>query len=180
MIILATDGDKLCNMAEDTILHKKIVMDTCLLLSEYLMQHKKFELGTQILKRGCDHDNSKFDTEEFRKLSNILKAESKEAFTNASIQLSPDERKAIEYHWKHNRHHPEFFENPSEEMGELDIMEMVCDWFARSLQFGTDFIPFIMERQENRFKFTDKCFSKILKYCYLIQNLYNEKHNIKK
>lgn len=177
MIILATDGDKLCSMARDTVLHKKLVMDNCLLMAEYLMQNKRFELGTQLLKRGCEHDNSKFDTEEFRKLSQILKAESKEAFTNAAIQLSPDERKAIEYHWEHNRHHPEFFVSPSDEMSELDIMEMVCDWFARSIQYKTDFIPFITERQENRFHFTDKVFSRILKYCNLLQKLYNEANN---
>ena len=172
---MATDLDKLKAMAEDIIKHKKMVLDNCLLLGEYLISKGKIELGTQLLKRGCEHDNSKFDRDEFRKLSQILKQESKQCFTNAQTQLSNDEKKAIKYHWDHNRHHPEFFENPSEEMTELDIIEMVCDWYARSLQFGTDFIPFIMERQENRFHFSDKCFAKILKYCNLIEELYKDR-----
>lgn len=179
MIKLATDIDKLCNMAEDTILHKKIVLDNCLLMAEYLMRHNKIELGIQLLKRGCDHDNSKFDKDEFKKLSQILKAESKDSFTDAKNKLTPDECKAIKYHWDHNRHHPEFFENPSDEMTELDILEMVCDWFARSLQYKTDFIPFIKERQENRFHFSEKTFAKALKYCTIIQDIHNEETNKK-
>ncbi len=169
---MATDIEKLKEMAEDTIYHKKMVLDNCLLLSEYLINRGKIQLGTELLKRGCEHDNSKFDPEEFRKLSQILK--SRKCFTNASELLSQDERKAIEYHWKHNRHHPEFFENPSEDMEEIDILEMVCDWYARSLQYKTDFIPFIMERQENRFHFSVKKFEKILKYCKLIKELHTK------
>lgn len=171
---MATDLEKLNTMAEDTIRHKKIVLDNCLLMSKYLMNKGKIELGTQLLKRGCEHDNSKFDSDEFRRLSQILK--SRKCFTDANSQLSTEERKAIEYHWKHNRHHPEYFENPSEEMTELDIIEMVCDWFARSLQYGTEFIPFVKERQSNRFNFSTKKFDKILKYCILIEDLYNQQY----
>lgn len=36
----------------------------------------------------------------------------------------------IETHWKNNRHHPEYFKDISN-MEELDIIEMVCDWYAR-------------------------------------------------
>lgn len=165
-------------MAQDTITHKKIVLDNCLLMAEYLMEKGRYELATQLLVRGSEHDNSKFDKDEFRKMSMILKKESSVSFTNPSTQLSPEEEKAIKYHWSHNRHHPEYFDNPSEEMTELDILEMVCDWFSRSLQFNTDFIPFILERQENRFHFTDKAFNKILKYCNLIEELYkNQSEN---
>lgn len=171
---MATDISKLKSMAEDTVVHKKIVLDNCLLMAEYLMEKGKYELATQLLVRGSEHDNSKFDKDEFRKMSMILKNESKRSFTNASTQLSPEEEKAIRYHWSHNRHHPEFFDNPSDEMTELDVLEMVCDWFARSIQFNTEFIPFIIERQENRFHFTDKAFSRILKYCKLIEELYKE------
>ena len=172
MISLATDLEKLAAMAEDTITHKKIVLDNCYLMAMYLMNKGKIEMGTQLLKRGCEHDNSKFDTEEFRRLSQILK--SRKCFTDADSKLSPEEKKAIQYHWDHNRHHPEYFEDSSE-MTELDTIEMVCDWFARSIQYGTDFIPFVKERQENRFHFSDKHFTKILKYCEIMEELYKNK-----
>lgn len=169
---MATDLEKLKVMAEDTVTHKKILMDNCLLMAKYLMDNNKIKLATELLKRGCEHDNSKFDEDEFRRLSQLLK--SRICFTNAESSLSAEEKKAIEYHWKHNRHHPEFFEDPSEEMTELDIIEMVCDWYARSLQYGTDFIPFVEERQRNRFHFSDKKFNKIHKYCILIEELNNK------
>lgn len=174
---MATDIDKLKQMANDTITHKKIVLDNCLLMAIYFIEKGKYEMATQILIRGSEHDNSKFDKDEFRKMSMLLKAESCRSFTNASTQLSPEEQKAIKYHWSHNRHHPEYFENPSEEMTDIDLIEMVCDWFARSLQFNTEFIPFILERQENRFHFSEKCFAKILKYCKILEELYNKEHN---
>ena len=157
-------------MAEDTIKHKKIVLDCCLLMTKYLFSKNQITLATELLKRGCEHDNSKFESAEFRKLSQILKGD--KCFTDASTQLSPEEVKAIKVHWARNSHHPEYF-NDYEEMSELDILEMVCDWFARSLQFGTDFLPFVEERQENRFHFSQKKFDKIHKYCVLIQELYN-------
>ena len=157
-------------MAVDTIKHKKLVLDNCLLLADHLIGRGQVELGTQLLKRGCEHDNSKFDTEEFRQLSNILK--DRKCFIDARAQLSQDEINAIKYHWSHNRHHPEYFNN-SDEMEEIDIIEMVCDWFARSIQYKTDFIPFVKERQENRFKFSEGQFDIIMYYCLLIEKLYN-------
>lgn len=168
---MATDLEKLKVMAEDTIKHKKLVLDNCLLMANYLLDSNKITLATELLKRGCEHDNSKFDTVEFRKLSQILKG--RECFTNAATQLTPEEAKAIKEHWKKNRHHPEYFDTFSE-MSELDMLEMVCDWFARSLQYGTDFIPFIEERQLNRFHFEQKQFDKILKYCRILEDCYNK------
>lgn len=160
------DIDKLIVMAEDNILHKKIVLDNCLLMAKYLITTGQMELGIALLKRGNEHDNSKFDTEEFIRLSRILK--SRKCFTDAHTKLSKDERVAIKYHWDHNRHHPEYFED-SNEMSELDILEMVCDWYARSIQYKTDFIPFVEERQSNRFKFDSEIYGKILSYCSIIE-----------
>lgn len=166
------DTDKLIAMAEDNILHKKIVLDNCLILGKYLIKEGKINLGISLFKRGSEHDNSKFDTEEFTRLSKILK--SKKCFIDAKTQLSKEERKAIQYHWEHNRHHPEFHVEPSDDMSELDILEMVCDWYARSKQYGTEFIPFVMERQENRFKFSEDKFKQIIAYCSLLERLDNE------
>ena len=167
---MVTDISKLCEMAEDTFIHKQIVLNSCYLMAKYLMSKNRIELGIQLLKRGCEHDNSKFDKEEFRKLSQILKNRS--CFTDAKEKLTCGEIKAIQYHWKHNRHHPEYHEHYSD-MTDLDMIEMVCDWFARSIQYNTDFLPFIEERQRNRFRFDQKQYDKIHRYCVIMQMLYN-------
>lgn len=165
------DVNKLMQMAEDTTTHKKIVMDNCLLLAKHFANNGEVDFAIELLKRGANHDNSKFNCTEFKSLSRILK--SKDCFTDASVSLSNEEKQAIAYHWKHNRHHPEYFDDISE-MTRLDIAEMVCDWFARSLQYKTDFIPFIEERQKNRFHFSPEKFEEIHSFCVTLESLYKE------
>ncbi len=46
-------------------------------------------------------------------------------------------RKAIDHHMMTNRHHPEFHADPND-MTEVDLIEMVCDWTAMSQEFGQD------------------------------------------
>lgn len=166
------DSNKLIAMAYDNILHKQIVLQNCLIMSEYFLRNNEIDLGVGILRRGVVHDNSKFDRCELLGLSEIL-TQDRGSFKDATVQLTPDQEKVIEYHWSRNRHHPEYHNN-HEDMSELDIIEMVCDWYARSKQYKTDFIPFVKERQKNRFKFNSEMFELILKYCELIVELDKE------
>jgi len=46
-------------------------------------------------------------------------------------------RSAINHHMKTNRHHPEFHSDPND-MTDVDIIEMVCDWTAMSQEFDQD------------------------------------------
>lgn len=39
-----------------------------------------------------------------------------------------------------NRHHPEHFPNKVNDMNIVDLFEMLCDWFAASLNSDTTFI----------------------------------------
>ena len=67
-------------------------------------------------------------------------------------------------------------------MSDLDLMEMACDCFARSLQYNTDFLDFINKRQENRFKFPKEVFYKYYNFCEILNNGYyknNDKIKIK-
>ena len=160
--------ERLYKLAVDTTEHKKIVMDNCLKMAQYLMDNGRIDDAIKLLKRGATHDDSKFDPEEFQSLASILNSDT--CFTNAASKLTEAEEAAIKHHWKNNRHHPEYFSNQNN-MEELDIIEMVCDWYARSIQYKTEFIPFISERMKNRFKFDDAHTEIIMKYCNLIQEL---------
>lgn len=166
------DTDKLIEMAHDNIWHKQLVLQNCLLLSDYFMRNGKVRLGIDLLRRGVEHDNSKFDTEEFVSLSRIL-TKDRRGFKDASVALTDEQIHAIECHWKKNTHHPEYYADHND-MSYLDILEMVCDWYARSKQYKTDFIPFVEERQRNRFKFSDETFDTILKTCRLLEELDNK------
>ena len=93
--------------------------------------------------RGIEHDRLK------------LKSPEVEIFTEytpklSSVTYDSDEYNdflkemdvALQHHYANYRHHPEHFTS-YEEMSRIDRMEMACDCFARSLEYGTDFLEFI-------------------------------------
>ncbi len=41
---------------------------------------------------------------------------------------------AIDHHMSVNRHHPDFHADPND-MSDVDLIEMVCDWTAMSQEF---------------------------------------------
>jgi len=44
--------NKVLVMIKDNIEHKKIVLDNCLLIAEYLIKNNNIQLGLDILRRG--------------------------------------------------------------------------------------------------------------------------------
>ena len=160
------------NQVKDTITHKKIVLDAGFKIAEYFFENNQTELGIKILQRVAVHDNSKFSKKELENLSEIYKSD--ECFKNAKYTLSEKERNNIELHWKHNTHHPEHFED-IEDMSKVDIVEMVCDWYARSVQYETDLLEFINTRQTTRFNFPEHIWEEILYYAnILLKEVVNE------
>lgn len=157
---------------EDVIKHKQYVLQACWKMSRYLFSTGKEDLGLELLKRATIHDNSKLEDEELEALSKI--SEDKSSLKDANEKLTDFKKKAIELHWKNNRHHPEFFSDVKN-MSELDILEMVCDWYARSIQYNTNLIEFCETRQENRFHFPKDIYKKIHKYCEIISKEDNYK-----
>lgn len=158
-------NDKMLGHVSETLLHKSYVIVACLKMSKYLVSIGKDTLALMLLQRANMHDNSKLIGPELELLSSIYG--NQDAFINPSVQLTTCEKDIIEKHWENNRHHPEHFKNV-ENMTELDIVEMVCDWYARSLQYGTDFLEFVKTRQETRFHFPNEMFEGILKYCIIL------------
>lgn len=160
------DNDRYQFIINDLIEHKKYVLESSKRMSQHLYEKGDYELAKEILKRAFVHDDSKLDDDEMEKFLE-LKIKDK-SFKNANSMLNDYEKERISVHWKKNRHHPEYFDNV-EDMKEIDIIEMVCDWFARSMQYGTDIVEFAKTRQKNRFKFPDYMFEKILYYCNILK-----------
>ena len=50
----------------------------------------------------------------------------------------------------------------------VDIMEMCCDWHARSTQYKTNFLEFVKKQQEIRFKFPEWMFAEVWHYCEVL------------
>lgn len=149
----------------DTLLHKQLVILAGTKLINYLYDNGRDEDALELAKRCSDHDNSKFEDEEMQSFLQLPKEG--ETMRNANATMPESVQNFIKLHWQNNRHHPEFFDD-YHEMEELDVMEMVCDWYARSLQFKTNFKEFVKTRQANRFHFDKRFFDVVWKYCEII------------
>ena len=158
-----TDYEK---MFCDTLIHKEYVLKSCDKLATYLEKQGAEQHAMLLRQRAKIHDDSKISCEdELHALSSIIN--DKESLRDSSKQLSQIEQNALKLHWQHNTHHPEHFKTPID-MSKLDIMEMCCDWHARSVQYETNFLKFVEDRQEDRFHFPDWMFAEIWHYCEVL------------
>ncbi len=116
--------------------------------SEYikdLVDHKRRvarhmqTVANDLFHRAAVHDNSKFSPEEYEAYEEAFPNLQKYAY--GSEELRAELRKikpAIQHHFQHNRHHPEYHEHGIDDMNLLDLLEMVCDWLAASERSQTD------------------------------------------
>ena len=150
----------------DTLIHKEYVKKSTEKLARYLEREGAEEHAKALRERGLIHDNSKISCEdELYALSRIIN--DRESLMDYSKSLSPMKQDAIRLHWKNNTHHPEHFKSPID-MSKLDIMEMCCDWHARSTQYHTNFLEFVEARQNDRFHFPVWMFTEIWHYCEVL------------
>ena len=163
------DKPDIIKFLDETVEHKIFVIETSRLLSNYFISKGKTELGIAILARAFSHDNSKLTSSEIKGLSSIISTSSL-ACQDPNTELTEKQKEILAKHWENNRHHPEYHKGSSD-MTELDIIEMVCDWYSRSKQFNTDFIDYVNNRQKNRFRFTEDTFKTVEYYCLLLQSL---------
>ena len=59
------------------------------------------------------------------------------------------------HHYRVNSHHPEHFINPEYEMTLIDMIEMLCDWFAYKQDVSINEGIKLIKEQCDRFKFSD-------------------------
>lgn len=154
--------DDYISQIEDLVIHKNLFMLSALKMYKYLCSQGRQKMALRLMRRAVVHDNSKLTAVELKCLSKLDSGP--KTLGNPSAKFNTEQLKHIKKHWKNNPHHPEYHSKYSD-MSELDIIEMVCDWHARSVQFGNNLIEFVKARQENRFHFKESQFKKILQYC---------------
>ncbi|MGN6544232.1 MAG: DUF5662 family protein [Aureliella sp.] len=98
------------------------------------------QFGNELHERALVHDESKFGPEE--RLPYIWLTEFHRCRRNGEPFAYPEGmeecvQRAIEHHVTTNRHHPEYHADPND-MTDVDLIEMVCDWTAMSQEFGQD------------------------------------------
>ncbi len=98
------------------------------------------DYAEELRQRASVHDASKFGPEEripyiwLTEYHRCRQAGEPFAYPEG---IEAQVRKAIDHHVTTNRHHPEFHANPND-MTDVDLIEMVCDWTAMSQEFGKD------------------------------------------
>ncbi len=109
---------------DNLVRHINLVRESCTLLGRRFIKQGRIDHGRLLIARGFRHDSTKFCGIEWDYL-----------------HAGPDAPKAqldaaIAQHVRTNDHHPEFWGGVCN-MPEIAVVEMVCDWYARSQEFGT-------------------------------------------
>jgi hypothetical protein len=105
----------------------------CLLVMAKVTDH-----GEELIERAKVHDASKFGPEE--RLPYIWLTEYYRCLRSGEPFRYPEGMEeqvaaAIAHHMSCNRHHPDFHGDPND-MTDVDLIEMVCDWTAMAQEFG--------------------------------------------
>lgn len=128
---------------DNLVRHIDLVRQAGLLLGKRLMTKGRKDFGRLLIARCYQHDISKFKGIEWK-------------FLHAGKDIDKEDLdRAVTQHVETNEHHPEChggFVN----MGELDIAEMVCDWYARSQEFGTGLRDWVKNCAIERYKIDTK------------------------
>ncbi len=126
---------------ENVLRHIDNVRRDCELLGNRLIDNGEFQLGLDLISLGLIHDYSK------------LKNQCEFLYLRDSWYGKPEFFAAFKSHITTNRHHPEAW-NGIEEMPRVYVAEMVCDWKARSSEFGSDVMAWVKQQATEKFNFS--------------------------
>jgi hypothetical protein len=161
-------SDRLRKKAEETLdkirairRHTKNVEENCFLLGERLILAGEIDFGHKLIANGFLHDASKYRGIEWEFMAPGVPCDEE----TAKLKL----KMAVAHHGKTNEHHPEYW-GDIKIMPRLYVAEMVCDWKARSEEFGTALRDWITEQATKRFNFTvdDKVYEEIMFFVDLL------------
>ena len=96
------------------------------------------EYGEALIERAAVHDASKFGDEEripYVWLTEYHRCRRRGEPFEYPQGVAEAVKLAIRHHLTSNRHHPEFHADPND-MADVDLIEMVCDWTAMAQEFG--------------------------------------------
>ena len=124
----------------------------CALVARYIML-----VCHELMERALNHDASK------------LESPQREAFANVSVKLagltygSPEYQAslnelgpALADHYDKERHHPQHFPGGISDMNLIDVVEMLCDWWASSKRHTDGSIEQSIAVGQKRFGISDQ------------------------
>ncbi len=151
---------------DNLVRHIRLVQDACLLMGKRLINKGRTRFGRNLIAAGFQHDVSKFAGTEWK-------------YLHAGRDVPLEKLKeAVEQHQETNSHHPEHWDGIGE-MPEICIAEMVCDWYARSQEFGTGLREWIDKEAVKRYKIKDAEYQQIKYFVdILLENQFVAKESL--
>jgi hypothetical protein len=115
------------------------------------------QVGKNLLDRSLAHDQSKLvspEVEGFDEYTPKLAGSTygSDEYKSFLAGLKP----ALDHHYAHNSHHPEFYPDGIRGMDLLDLIEMVCDWLSAVQRHQTGCILCSIEINQSRFGYGDE------------------------
>lgn len=121
-----------------------------------LVQVALQRLTQELDRRSLAHDLSKLQADEFDGFARINQIAREHPYGSQEYKDSLDqEREVIDLHYQRNSHHPEHHRTgqAAEDMGFLDLIEMVCDWWSAWQTYGAkDSWENAVKKNEARFR----------------------------
>lgn len=142
----AIDKELYSTRLDDLTRHIRHVQESCQLLAKRILNRGKdgdLDLAHDLVASAAIHDASKFKGIEWMYLHDEIKDTDPDLFKAAHIQ-----------HVTTNPHHPEFWSDGIQGMPLVYLAEFVCDTFARSSEFGTDYREWIKKTASQKYGYT--------------------------
>lgn len=111
----------------------------------------------KLIECGVHHDESKLEEPE-KSVVDEFTPKMKTMIYNSSeyLQCMEDMKPMLEYHYTHNRHHPQWHPNGVNGMNLVDIVELFCDWYAAAHRNVGGDIAKSIEIGKTRFGISDQ------------------------
>ena len=121
--------------------------------------------------RGVFHDRSKLQAPELETFAEYTPKLKTSTYGSDEYKGYLQEMgKALQHHYKTNRHHPEHFQEGIRGMNLADLTEMLCDWKAATLRHANGDIRKSIEQNQQRFGYSDDLKQILLNTVELLEN----------
>jgi hypothetical protein len=121
----------------------------------------------ELCERGRVHDQSKLESPEKELFDEMTPMLAQLDYGTPQYYAALERlRPALDHHYAHNDHHPEFHHNGIRDMNLMQLLEMLIDWKAASERHESGNIFKSLEHNKQRFKIDDQLYDVLLNTAY--------------
>jgi hypothetical protein len=126
------------------------------------VQARLNEVVSNLTVRAAEHDRSKLAEPEKSAYDRLMEFKSTHEMVYGSLEYTEGLKilgPALDHHYQHNSHHPQFHENGIDGMSLLDLIECLCDWRAAGERYKGGSMRQSLAHNRERFGISDQLFA---------------------